>query len=575
LSYADDLITLCDDIFAAFTTSSSIDNHENIVDVVPEFLSNDDNSIQKSASLPSPEDSSRTSSNDSYFSDFFEAHDPLSFDDFDCIEYDKNKPFSLKEVERKFVDQCFLRDKELNTCLEESSWSQNNRFCFYMHKFEFILRAEALWSLRFGYQANDDKYGKEDTSMQKCTNSQEGGKMKLPEISMNNTEFPQLRKAETCIKRLSMTNLKEHEIKTKSSPIERFFSKIRSTSHFFSHQDKSSEENEIEREKRFLSSSILLLFELYHTIPGIAIIFLYCASYLSFFELVSTCLYDSTRNIGNQNFLYASILIISTMILRITGGIWSWASYDENNYYIHKQAMKTRVSWFRRIKSNDRFRKLKLGQSKRLQRNIWERWLAMDNKVLAWFHFHAKTKLFFNLLAFSLLFLGVCHFMNNIISSSINIRESVLKDLPSAHFSTKYPRVHESNFITDRFLANDNIPSYCMDEDGYAKKVEEYNFQEFDNYFADLNNDYNKHSSEIGNCFTKPQIRFEELNCGLFKADDEYLKNRLTSLSYEYFVGYGGASLFDYKRFMVFHSINFIICILLITKLGALFGVYG
>ena len=107
----------------------------------------------------------------------------------------------------------------------------------------------------------------------------------------------------------------------------------------------------------------------YNTMPGAAHMILYCIAHASCFQIMEACTFALTKGFKNQDVVAVVLILLSILLLRITGGMWKYLDYDS----------------YDRIKF-DMHNRLRLGK--------------VDACVARWFRQHPKIQAFANLVAF-------------------------------------------------------------------------------------------------------------------------------------------------------------------------------
>jgi len=181
-----------------------------------------------------------------------------------------------------------------------------------------------------------------------------------------------LRDNEEAARKAKMLRAQEKHKQLHSSP--KFAVKSRSTDVAFSHKVKES--NGTLR----LLERIQMTFacDLYNTIPGAAHLLLYCLAHACCFQITDVCIAALTQNFQNQDAVYITLILVSILVLRMTGGMWSYLVYES----------------YGRVKF-DLHNRLRLGK--------------VDAHVVMWFRQHPKIQTFVDLVAFYTSFLCISY----------------------------------------------------------------------------------------------------------------------------------------------------------------------
>lgn len=123
---------------------------------------------------------------------------------------------------------------------------------------------------------------------------------------------------------------------------------------------------------------LALACDLHNTLQGASHMILYCLAHGCCFQITEVCFVALTKSFKNQDVVAIVTILSSILLLRITGGMWSYLEYNSYN----------------RVKF-DMHNRLRLGKT--------------DAYVALWFRHHPKIQNFLNLVAFYVSFESVSY----------------------------------------------------------------------------------------------------------------------------------------------------------------------
>ncbi len=141
------------------------------------------------------------------------------------------------------------------------------------------------------------------------------------------------------------------------------------------------------------------IFDAQNSLPGWAIIILYCVLHSSCNYLVETVSIALTKHYANQNVVEVCCVIIALVMLRMSGGLWDWLS-DEK---------------YERVKF-DAHNRLRLG--------------SLDARIHRWFRRRPNLQTLMNIVAFYLIYGSVCQLHDRCLHA-FEKRHVIFRDLPS------------------------------------------------------------------------------------------------------------------------------------------------
>ena len=139
------------------------------------------------------------------------------------------------------------------------------------------------------------------------------------------------------------------------------------------HQQRESHETLLLRIRRWMAC------DLNSTLPGAAHLMLYCLAHSCCFQLIEAVVLAFTKRFKNQDVVAIVGILASILLLRLTGGVWSYLDYTS----------------YCRVKF-DMHNRLRMGK--------------MDAYIVRWFRQHGIIRNFLNLVAFYATFEFVVYF---------------------------------------------------------------------------------------------------------------------------------------------------------------------
>ena len=308
--------------------------------------------------------------------------------------------------------------------------------------------------------------------------------------------------------------------------------------------------------------------ELSFSSPGYLILFLFCIGHESMCMMVQIVVVEFIDIFKvDPDLAHLFIAITSLCMLRFSGGVWYWSTYEDKEYDSFKNIMKSRV---RKSKANTMVGKL----------------LQFDIKILKWFRRHQRFQGIWNILGFYLCEVAAIHLLDNYIATPLcSIPKSDLFDsMPSAQLQRNsfkvdfsptppidkhlYRNNHPFYMHYDIILNGENLPniSPLLTNSSLNEGITSPKYQCIDNQYIYQGEDCmhavkdpqvimpnNKNYTDLENWFND-----------LYKEDRKYLDKLLTEESSDALFGDEEQAMFDVKSKFTFYflSASFTFCVL-------------
>jgi len=269
----------------------------------------------------------------------------------------------------------------------------------------------------------------------------------------------------------------------------------------------------IQAPKRKLSN--ILLFECYHSMPGVFSLVMYVVAHTSCYEFFyhahSEAFYWASNYWG---YVYGWTFLIGLLLLRLSGGLFSWT--NEETYEGAKFDMHNKI---------------------RLQ--------DMDAKLMRWLRQKKSLRVIVDIFAVYMCFISVGYFTSEkFLPAVCGIRQSVYEGLPSHKYGVK-TYLHDV-LKKDFAYQADSVKNVFVDE----VKQQLFSFVKTDQ------------------CIKPPGDSFEILRAALEEADAEYLYNTVSKYSFYGLYGWEKTPVVSGQCYQAFHFINSMVSMVTLFKMG-------
>lgn len=170
-----------------------------------------------------------------------------------------------------------------------------------------------------------------------------------------------------------------------------------------------------------------LLFERYHTAPGVATLLIYIIAHVSCYDALHQLFMNSFFNFSYHRLAYFLSFVVGIALLRLTGSIWNWGTaslYEAVKFDLHN--------------------KLRLGD--------------FDIKFIRWINKRKRLQQFLSIIGIYLCFISVEFALSELLLPTVcRVNHKVIEELPSqTHgIETWLSRVLESNGFHPSYNTND------------------------------------------------------------------------------------------------------------------------
>merc|ERR1712238_183013 len=339
----------------------------------------------------------------------------------------------------------------------------------------------------------------------------------------------------------------------------------------------------------------ILLFDIYHTIPAVALIMLYGFASISIYEILSTAITHFAISWKNQTGFYLCLFFIGISVLRITGRMWVWLYYAEGHFECIRIARKNKRKLVK-------YRLLRLKEKNNMKEK--EHWLMLlldlEDKKQRWFFHHKSLTDIVCFVAIYLCIISVSHFTHNVIlPKTSDNRHSVMKGMPSLQMKNTYHGEVSQTIIQERIVTGEPVVATCATRNMSAVSPENWHYftedemnycwweeQKILNEKIDEELDSNETCAIMDTFFNTTEINvcqvssknetswvekcatIEDWNRLLYNEDDFYLWSKTSVASYYSFMGDASAVIINTRDSLMIHSVISGIAVFCLYKLG-------
>jgi len=242
---------------------------------------------------------------------------------------------------------------------------------------------------------------------------------------------------------------------------------------------------------------------------------------MSLYELIYTILIEVGETSTDSTRIYASILFLSFILVRVSGIVWSWAALDNRNCKDLRFAISHRMS----IDTDSS--------------TVKRRMLAIDEKLIRWFQRHRRIKSLAGMVALNLTFASVSYVLNSKAMPFLSIRDDIAGNLPSLRFCS--------------CGTNKGADMKCAETTTVRNLL--------------LNLDSTNLSSSLAS-----NVELAPLQDRLNMEDDAYVWSRASKVSYFALNGDATSAVVSTRSLLLLYSFNVLVSSWILGKLGVEFS---